>query len=314
MWDRDPVCEQLLGDIGIKWEYKQSILISKLRVNESKRLNARPNETIDEAMCIRYASDMKKGKRFPAIAIREDNIIIGGNNRIEAARQAGRTHVDAYVLKSPTQQQQDEFIRRDNVRHGKTLTEDEKISTCVELHRTHGTPILKLCENFFGGDEAAYRRILTMNWAFEVREKLETQGVAARSKIPSNVLATFYPLRDNNNILREAGMLAAAHGLSQIQCSELVSKIKAKGTESERIAVISEMRTELTQTARSGPRKANPVKCLKQVLARVKTALLEGNNGKKFPDIAKMTEDKEERKTLREEVTEIINILKNIKA
>lgn len=313
MWDRDPVCEQLLADIGVKFEYKTSIPISKLRVNESKRLNARPNETLDESMCYRYAAEMKKGKRFPAIVIREDNLIIGGNNRINAAQQAGRTHVDAYILNSPTQQQQDEFIRRDNIRHGKPLTEDEKISTCVELHRKYGTSILKLCDNFFGGDESAYRRILTLDNAYEMREKLEMQGVAARSKIPQNVLATLYPLRKNNNLLREVGMLVAAHGLSQIQCTELISKIKAKGTESEGMTVIADMRTELTHKARSGPRKIDPVKCLIQTLTRIKTALLEGNNGKKFPDIDKITEDKEERKALREEITEIINILRNIK-
>lgn len=313
MWDRDPVCEQLLGDIGIKWEYKTNIPINKLRVGESKRLNLRPNETIDGSMLVRYASEMKKGKRFPAIVVREDNLIVGGNHRIEAARQAGRTHVDAYVLRGLTQQQQDEFVRRDNVRHGKTLTEEEKISTCVELHRKHGTSILKLCEDFFGGDEASYRKILTLNWAYEVREKLQAQGVAVRD-IPPNTLATFYQLRDNTNVLREAGMLAAVHGLSQIQCAELVNKIKAKGTESERVAVVSDMRADLTQRAKSGPRKVAPVKCLKQALARVKVTLLEGNNGKKFPTIDQMTNDKEERKDLREEVTNLINILKNIKA
>lgn len=312
MWDRDPVCEQLLGDVGIKSEYKTGIPIAKLRVKESKRLNVRPNETLDESMCNRYSYDMKRGIRFPAICIREDNIIIAGIHRIEAAQRAGFTSVDAYILKGLTQQQEDEFIRRDNARHGKTLTEEVKISTCVELHRKYGTKLTKLCNDFFGGEVAAYNKMISLNWAYEVREQLETQGVAARN-IPQSALATLYKLRENTNVLREAGIIAAQHALTQTQCDELVKKVNAKGTEAEKLVVVTEMRAELTQKARSGTRKVNPVKALKQTLARVRSALLEGNGGKKFPEIDKMTEDKEERKTLKEEVNEIINILKNIK-
>jgi ParB-like chromosome segregation protein Spo0J len=63
--------------------------------------------------------DMAKGLSFPAIVLKSDLLILAGNQRANAAMEAGRTTVDAYVVKKMTEAQQDDFIRRDNNRHGK---------------------------------------------------------------------------------------------------------------------------------------------------------------------------------------------------
>lgn len=264
---------------------------------------------IDDAQCLLYVHRMRQGIRFPAIVITTNNMILGGNNRIHAAIQAGRTVVDAYVV-NPSEQQRVQFMRLDNSRHGLNLCEDQKIITCVELFRKYQIPIKQLNDQFFGGSTETYHQIQRYNAAEDVKEKLQSKGVDTKG-MSIGTLAALYTLNDNLPTLKEAGSVVAEFHLNTAQVEDLTKTIRNGLTEKDRLTTIKEYKKQL-QESKEG-KKNKPETNLRRELSRFLRIITEGNDGGPFPCIDKMTDDREARKELKEDVNKILNALKALK-
>jgi len=309
MWHADNAAEQLLKEIGIPFDFKRGIAIKRLKLKESLNNNARLSDPLDAEFVEKYAYDMKRGVSFPAPVITRDGVILAGNQRTHAALQAGRTAIDAYVIGACSQKQIDDFIRRDNTRHGKAVTTEEKIEMCVFQHRQHGTPLRELCNNYFGDNNNMYGRIVNANAAKSVEDKLGERHITA--KLPQSSLVALHPIRDTK-VLCDTYNLASDFNLNTQQIDELAGEICKKGSEKERQAVIVAKKTELKTRVKTGIVTRQDVRLKKQLTSFGKF-LKTGHQGKPFPPIKKLTSDQNAQREMKVMIDELIANLKRLK-
>jgi len=320
MWHKDLEAEQILNKLNIKFKYVPNIKISGLKVEESKKNNARFYEPIKITRSADMAQKMREGTTFPAIVITEAAEIMGGNHRIDAAIKAGLQVVDAYVALNPTPQQIDEFIRVDNTRHGENNTDEEKTQHAVSLYfKWKSVPgaiqrsMTDLAAIFFPGRPEYYDVIRLHCSAYSIQERLSCLGVEVKDKkiMCTSTLASLSPISDLDNVLKSVGHLITQFKLTGSEVSELVKNVKNKGTEKERLCVIDEWRKKL-QNVKTG-KKNKPETNLFNTLTRIKNSLLNGNDGNAFPTIDAITNDQKTRKKLKAGTNEIINMLRELK-
>jgi hypothetical protein len=307
-WFRDPVVEQVMAQVGMQWEIKENP-ISRIKMKESVLLNARAT-SVDMDAVERYAFAMLNGTKFP-MPVLHNELIMGGMQRIHGAIKAGRTAIMSYNVTKATQQQLAEFIRRDNIRHGKVLTDDERIAACVLLHHENGTPLNKLNDTFFGGNGKMYQKLSNASRAGEVTAQLALQSVVGGS-IPASSLTALHPIVKEAIVLREAALLTKEYGIGSDQVSALVQELKKQPTEALRLDMLKEHRATLKAKTEHGVRAIPPTAVLRKILTSVTKGLNSGNEGKSFPPIDVLFK-KEEAREAKEAVDIVIHLLKKLK-
>jgi len=322
MWHRDISVEQMLGEIGIEFKYKTGIPLKQLKVRESLKNNAR-NIPLDEDTVMKYAHDMAKGVSFPALVITGngfsisgisknqigDGFILSGNQRADAAQKSGQTTVDAYIVKSCSQEQMDDFIRRDNTRHGRPSSEDEKIQACVWIHRRHGRSLKALCSQYFGNNARLYGRICNANIAETVSERL-LQASDIQVDLPQSSLVVMNPIPDAS-VLCDVYRLASAYGLTAAEIDKLVSDICREKSESERHKVVVDKKDELNHRVKTGTMRKDVL--LRKHLTSFRNALARGCNGSPFPPLCKIITNKKQQAEFKGVIDQIIMGLKCLK-
>jgi hypothetical protein len=239
-----------------------------------------------------------------------NGILLAGNQRTNAAIKAGRTSIDAYVIKPCLQALIDDFIRRDNCRHGKALSEEDMIRTCVELHRRHGRPINAVNELYFGGNSKTYSRIVIANQAAEVEERLLRKNVIA-GRLPTTALAAMHPVSDLT-VLKETAGLMLDYSLPIAQVQEIVKATGGMSSEKERLEYVKEKKAELERKTKTGS-SFKPDTSLRRHLASMRKTIETGCDGKPFPSIESLFGDKAQREEATEAVNAIIGGLKRLK-
>jgi hypothetical protein len=81
----------------------------------SLKIDLEPYVFLDEGKVARYAEAMRRGERFPAIAVVSDAgrlFVWDGFHRLAAARACGRVVIDAYVSQGSASDIARRFIRR----------------------------------------------------------------------------------------------------------------------------------------------------------------------------------------------------------
>lgn len=135
---RDPVLEQLLEKRCSSWEYVPELELDTIDAAASLANQARL-EALNEEAVERYAADMERGDVFPPILIHrrktkrgEKLVVLGGNQRLAAARKAKRRRLSAYVIEADG----DAVLRlmyEDNRRHGLPPTDEERVMAAQHL-------------------------------------------------------------------------------------------------------------------------------------------------------------------------------------
>ena len=281
-WHRHIETEQLLNEFGIKFTYKAGIPIQSIQIEASRKINNRFGNALDDNFLSRYEHAMRMGRSFPAIVTTQDYLILGGNNRTESARRAGWKTVDAYVVEAITDQQRLEFVRRDNNQHGWGLTEDEVVTTCVEIYRGSGNEktLKQLNEEFFGGSERTYTLIVSAHQAADVRKRLDGMAVESRKLTQAHCVA-LNRIKDNANVLKEAAMVAAEFGMPSTGLDKLVSEVIKLPTERDKIDHIKQIRHRKVDDAHGV--KKDPHVLLREQLVRFSEFLTRGGYEKLGP-------------------------------
>ena len=317
-WTKDPVAEKNLTTLGAKFEYREAVEISKLKVEESKKNNARFNNPIDEEKVQQYAAAMADNVPFLALVITPNGFILAGNNRLAAAIQNNDKTVAAYVVLNGTPQMYDQFTRTDNRRHGLSLTEDETIQQCIHLHEKFKTPLTTLNRDFFGPVNRTYAKMTTAWEAHQAAKQLNSEGIDA-SRLNTSVLAalhTLAPTQDgglrNIKILKAVATAAIKLYLKVEEIIEVLRKVKDCSTEKEALAKVDECAAEFSKR-RTHPEAAARTTMLSN-LTRMENYLLTGNGGHKFENLkqAQIT-DPTQTKTVSAQIAKIINLLRQLK-
>jgi len=308
MWHPDPVAEQLMKEIGMEFFVKTNIPIKDIKLKESLRLNARPTDPADANFVAKYAYDMAHGATFPMPVITSMGILLAGVQRLSAAEDAGRKTVDAYVTKNCSDEQIADFIRRDNARHGKGTTEDERITQCVSFHKMYGRTLRDLCNQYFGGQQNMYTKLVKANEVRKVQERLLAKGI--QTHLETSALAEMHQIQDDN-VLCDVHRVVSDHHLNVKQVGELVSEVCSKGSESERKAVCVAKRTELEHHTKTGIVK--PENALRKQILSFNKGMSVGCNGKPFPPIDQLALDKKQMSEMKAAIDEAIGNLKRLK-
>jgi len=103
---RDPKLESHLNDLGIPYQYLESVPLSRVNLKRSQENQARIAEKpLDADLVRQYRDAMKAGAKFPAAVVYEDGteyIGVDGNHRFAAFDAAKVKTVDLYeVLTTP---------------------------------------------------------------------------------------------------------------------------------------------------------------------------------------------------------------------
>lgn len=125
---RRPDLETRLDGLpGVTWRYERALPVDEIDLPSSASLQYRLTD-VDQATVDRYAADMARGDRFPALIVRDvrgRHTLVGGNHRRAAAAQAGIGTHAAYIIGcTPAQARQ--LAYDDNRTHGLPLRPAER--------------------------------------------------------------------------------------------------------------------------------------------------------------------------------------------
>jgi hypothetical protein len=132
---RHPDIEKWLTDRHVTFEHQPAMPLGDVDQVASLANQARL-EPLDPEVVDRYAADMRRGDTFPPIVVlrrpRKGHVIVGGNHRWHAAKEAGLDTLPAYLIDA-----EGEMVLRltyeDNRRHGLPPSEAERIAQAVHL-------------------------------------------------------------------------------------------------------------------------------------------------------------------------------------
>lgn len=140
-WLTDVNVEETCQKYGVKWRV-QTIALDQIDWEETRENPGRPESRLNEDHVNRYGVAMLDGDAFPRIVVREGPkgyVIVGGNHRAHAARQAGFTAVEAYVV-----EEMDAFLTDNlpvflNEKNGWELTIDQRLAAAQRQVEMHGS-------------------------------------------------------------------------------------------------------------------------------------------------------------------------------
>lgn len=118
----------------VTWRYDRALPVDTIDLPSSKSLQYRLTD-VDQDTVDRYAADMARGDRFPALIVREARgrlTLIGGNHRRAAAVNAGISTLPAYIVTCPVAQAR-RIAFEDNRTHGLPLKPSERATLAARL-------------------------------------------------------------------------------------------------------------------------------------------------------------------------------------
>lgn len=178
-WRDDTDAEQVLNYIGITFN-REVVRIDEIDWVASGANCARFTDPINEERVSDYGSGMAKGDTFPCPVIEKTPtgfLILGGNQRLNAAKRIGVESFPAFVCEGLTTVEREAAVRSLNSRHGWGTPKIEAIAHAVHMVKTHGMSV----------SDAAYLMVVsdsTINLhmrADNMRVLLHKHGVDASS-------------------------------------------------------------------------------------------------------------------------------------
>ena len=102
-------------------KHKQNLLYNmKLKINEIKSNKDNPRLIKEQKFnkLVQSIKEFPKMLEIRPIVVDENNVILGGNMRFEASKEAGLTEVRVKVVKTLSEKEKQEFIIKDNLSFG----------------------------------------------------------------------------------------------------------------------------------------------------------------------------------------------------
>jgi hypothetical protein len=239
-WTCEKAVEALLDRLGMQWEYVAGVCTGLIDQVASLQNQARIGVALKQDTVVEYAVAMLEGAVFPAlVAFPLPNgtyILAGGNHRFAAAREAGRTTVDLYVIRS-----NDEAMRRlitvslntlNGIRPDRADTLMQAVQMVQQYNRQptfvaahFGLPLTTLT--------AELRAIATRN-------RLRAAGVST-APVAKTHLDRMAQL-ENDNVLREVAVIQSEVQLPDSELRKLIADVKGQRTEAGQLAVVQQWR------------------------------------------------------------------------
>jgi ParB-like chromosome segregation protein Spo0J len=139
---RRPDVEAWLTERAVDWKFEPDFPLERIDQKLSLANQARL-EPLDHEVVDRYASDMKRGDKFPPLLVLDPGgkgkkRLLGGNHRLFAHRIAGHETAPVYLVKAEPEMAM-RLTYEDNRRHGLPPSDMERIVQAIQLTETGWT-------------------------------------------------------------------------------------------------------------------------------------------------------------------------------
>jgi hypothetical protein len=160
-WRPDPDAESVIEYVGLRFEERQ-INIDQIDWNESANNCARMLNPLNEEKIEDYATCMRGGDVFPMVVVEQTKtsyVILGGNQRLNAAKRISATKAGAYVVRGITTSQRECLIRSLNARHGWGTSKEERIQHALFLVMEQGVSVLDAAKLMVVSDATLHKHM-----------------------------------------------------------------------------------------------------------------------------------------------------------
>jgi ParB-like chromosome segregation protein Spo0J len=235
-WRPDFPAEQLLGRLGVTWEYRPSIPVNLIPTRRSLSIQNRLTERLDDALVEQYAVAMSQGSAFPALVgfAEADGsyTLAGGNHRLAAALREGLSTVDLYVIRTSDAEVRRRVTLTLNQVNGDKPSQADTLVQALAMKKETGRSYEDVAQYFMLPTD----RLRRAGALERAGERLAAAGLDSR-RFAQRTLQRFATV-ENNNVLRAVAELTTTYRLVDTEVKEVLEAVRDEGTEADQLSVV----------------------------------------------------------------------------
>lgn len=236
---RDPQREQWLENEEVKFEYRKAVPLAEFDERASLRNQARLDGALDKKLVESYALMAIDNMEPPAVMAWQGQnglVMIDGNHRYAAAREAEKQVIDCYVVLSKDVYDIARLTRAANALEGKRPTHEQLVQQAGFLAKEFNQPVNEVAKSLH--IPAAAVRIFLRSRKAE--ERLARLGVPM-ARMKRTVKERLQSIA-NDRVFQAAGQLIHDAALPSNEVEPLLADVRREGTEAAQLHVIAAWR------------------------------------------------------------------------
>jgi hypothetical protein len=269
---RDQRFENLLVGEGVKFEYMPSMPLEAIDIKAGLRNQARTDQ-LDEKTTDSYCIAMLNGASFPAIIVYPHGlrfVPIDGNHRIEAARRAKHSTLDAYVVRTLDSAVIARLTRTANTVEGRRATPEELLGHATFAVENWGWSIHDAAKQW----GLAESKLGTHIRSRAARCRAIRHGIDASAVVDTR-MDRINSIK-NDRPFSEALRLNMSYQVPMLDLEDKVTQLNRLRSESEQLSFIAEWEQSLVPKEAKGKRSPTqelPVQKLMRLLGQISRLL-----------------------------------------
>lgn len=240
---RNAAYEQVLNKEGVKWRYLERLDLEAVDTNAGLRNQARILLPNDPELQEQYFLMYKEGSDSPPLVVykkknRNQWVPIDGNQRLAAARKAGKECLDAYEVQTEDILVLDRLTWTwNNKVNGKRLTSEECLEHAKTMHLKYGLD-MKAVAKEWGLPHWQLKRAVT---AHKLREVLNERHCPEAKNLSDDRLEELAPFQQlgDDVFVAVAGTVHRC-GLSALDVKELKKEVGRAKTHADKVRAVHE--------------------------------------------------------------------------
>lgn len=247
--------EKNLDDLGLLYEYADSVNISDIDIKQSKVNQARIMEQVNEDIVSFYTASLQAGDIFPPIILVKIDgkykfICADGNHRISSALKAGMNQWihGAYIVESCTDEQRRLLAYSVNLNHGLPASKNDRILHAMWLTEQYGTTIKDASEQMRVNKSAVQEAIRYKKaYARATLNGCEPKGINKSALLKINII------QDDKIYSELVSFFKKNPKLDKVQdVVNIVDNIISEGTYIKQINAINELKDKFKKKGTVG--------------------------------------------------------------
>jgi len=230
--------EYLLKNEGIKWEIHK-VPLSKISWGKSSQNAGRVGRKLDESTVEEYGLGMLNGDPFPYVCLAMEGnqyVIVCGNHRCHGAKEAGFTHVTAYIIKLKHEIDYRIIAFLSNRKEGLRENKSQAIAFAADIKSETGCTAAEAAKKC-GLKTGTLQTYLK---GMKVRQHCNSLGLKTQSLSQSHMIH-LNKVMHSDNILRESVKLASIPSVTAIRLGGFMDDINEQRTEAKQLVLLEDI-------------------------------------------------------------------------